>query len=114
MRTHCGWKYQLLAVAGFVAAAQLPAVAAEPSYEAVRVDTAGLDLRSPAGAAMLAHRVRAAAVKVCDAVSSTAAMQSDIVSGCVQQAVRDAAPRVQALVAAARATRTYAVAAPRS
>jgi UrcA family protein len=87
-------------------------VNSSPDADSVLVPTTGLDLRSAAGASGLRHRVRIAAVKLCDAVMPTQPLGSDAVVDCTSESVRGATPQMDSMIAEARSSRSYAEAGP--
>lgn len=83
-----------------LAAAFAGALAAQPAYAgSIAVSTAGLDLASPAGQAVLKGRVRAAADRLCVVNGIRPLDEVAASQRCVKQAVGSAMTRV-----AARAT----------
>jgi UrcA family protein len=100
------------ALAGLIAsAAPFTAQADEWERASIKVPAGDLDLRTQSGAAVLRHRVLAAATTVCVRLNPDDAPNTEVFGMCVNKAVHDAAPQVQALVAAAQGAARLASAA---
>lgn len=89
--------------------AAVPALAAEAEQLSVTVSVAGLDLATDAGQAALARRVARAASAVCGPVDSRDLAALARYHACRDDAIAGAAPRVDALIAAAGGGRHYAM-----
>jgi UrcA family protein len=102
---------------GLAAAALLAggaARAADPRAPGIEVSAHDLDLRTQSGEAVLRHRVKIAANKLCGQEDVSVSIVSDAFTSCVRDAVQGATPRVQALVDTARGQDHYvASASPR-
>lgn len=105
-----GLSLSIAAVATFVivAGSAAPVHAASPAagFPTARVETAGIDLTSAAGRARVEAHVRRAARSVCGGNESRAWRQVPAVRACIETAVANSQPRLEALAAAARDART--------
>ncbi len=88
--------------------------AAAVQAPAIEVSAHDLDLRTRSGEAVLRHRVRMAASKLCGQADASVSIVSDAFTSCVRDVVQGATPRVQTLVDTARGQDHYvASASPR-
>jgi UrcA family protein len=87
-----------------LAAIVLP-VAAEAAESAdqpvVRISTSGVDITSPAGQALLTHRIVVAAHELCDQLAPGDALSSDGYGACVGRATADGKSQLESRIAAA-------------
>jgi len=98
-------------LAGLIAAGQAQSVRAEETItESRQVSTSGIDLSTSEGRSQLLRRVRVAAYQVCGEDDGSTGLESDSYRQCVSDAMRNALPQVQAMVASARRKNTYAAA----
>jgi UrcA family protein len=96
-----------LAIAALVASQ--PATAQSVETRSIAVRTADLDLRTPAGAAELEHRIAHAAANACGTISMSSLEERDRTDACRAKAKADAMAEANTLVAAAKSSSLYAM-----
>jgi UrcA family protein len=107
-QSHLAKLFLGLAVAGLIGAgARTPALAAGPQGDSITINAQGLDLRTPAGAAVLRQRVVAAAHRLCEDHTASGTQDSEAFMSCLRDMTRGATPQMQALVDAARGQAHY-------
>lgn len=88
--------------------AGVPAKAADPAEQSVRVLYRDLDLKSDSGVATLHHRIARAASEVCGSVDPRELALNAQVQACRTAAIAKATPQVETVIASIRSGTRYA------
>lgn len=96
------------AAALLLAAGMMLAPSAQAQTQRITVDSRNLDLASDAGRAVMAQRVNHAVDRICGSPHARSTSELHNYVACAQAARADAAPQIEALVAAAENARRMA------